>query len=95
MPTGIDPWKIDEVRRYLQDLFANDEIDHYPRDRAAHLFLIMKRDRHGRSKVAHQLLITKGFFDRFTDNLALVGALSTGQVGIRMIEAADRTVELH
>ena len=93
---SIEPWKIEEVRRYLQERFAEDEIDHFPRgDQAAYLFLVMKRDQQKKSRVTHQLLVTKKFFDRFTNHMALAGALSVGGVVMRMIEASDRTVELH
>ena len=92
----IEKWKIDEVRRYLEDRFAEHEIDNFPRgNQTAHLFRVLKKNPKGEREVVHQLLITKKFFDRITEPLALRQALIAGEVVLRMIRLRDRTVELH
>ncbi len=92
----IKTWKIDEVRRYLEERFAEHEIDYFPRgDQIAHLFRVLKRNAKGECEVAHQLLITKKFFDRIAEPLTLRQALVAGDVVLRMVRLRDRTVELH
>jgi hypothetical protein len=92
----LEPWKADEVRKYLQRAFREGRIDDYPKGaQAAHLFLVLKaRPREGH-RVAHQLLITRQFFDRFSDVMALREALASTDVGTSLQRAGDRTVELY
>ena len=93
---GVEPWKIEEIRRHLQERFPENEIDCFARGQhAAHLFLVLKADPREKNRVVHQLLITKRFFDRFTDQGSLATALAAGEVVLRMIQASDRTVELY
>ncbi|MGH7322640.1 MAG: hypothetical protein ACRELA_23880 [Candidatus Rokuibacteriota bacterium] len=94
--TKVEPWKIDEVRKYLEKMFREARIDEYPKGmHAAHLFLVLTQRLNDRHRVAHQLLITRQFFDRFTDNLALRQALVTADVESHLKRAGERTVELY
>jgi len=87
----IDQWKIEAVRTYLQDQFTESRIDHFPRgNHTAVLFLVMER-----GSVAHQLLVTKKFLDRFTDTLSMRDALGSAEAVLRLRQAGQKTVELH
>ena len=92
----LEPWKTDEVRKYLQREFHEGRIEDYPKGAAsAHLFLVLKQRPHERHRVAHQLLITRQFFERFSDYTALREALVSADVGGHLQQAGDRTVELY
>jgi len=92
----LEPWKTDEVRKYLQREFHEGRIEDYPKGAAsAHLFLVLKQRPHERHRVAHQLLITRQFFERFSDYAALREALVSADVGGHLQQAGDRTVELY
>lgn len=94
--TKLELWKTDEVRKYLAREFHEGRIEDYPKGlHAAHLFLVLKQRPHERHRVAHQLLITRQFFERFSDYTALREALVSADVGGHLQEAGDRTVELY
>jgi hypothetical protein len=92
----LEPWKADEVRKHLQRSFREGRIEDYPKGaQAAHLFLVLQARPHERHRVAHQLLITRQFFDRFSDVMALREALVSTDVAESLQRAGDRTVELY
>ncbi len=94
--TRIEPWKITEVRKYLERDFPESRIDEYPKGmHAAHLFLVLTQRLNDRHRVAHQLLITRQFFDRYTDEIAIRQALMSADVGSHLKRAGERTVELY
>jgi hypothetical protein len=94
--TRLEPWKADEVRKHLQRTFREGRIEDYPKGaQAAHLFLVLKQRPHERHRVAHQLLITRQFFDRFSDAVALREALVSTDVVTSLQRAGDRTIELY
>ena len=95
---SADPRKIDAICRYLQERFPENEIDHFPRGHTAHLFVVMKRTKDidpTKTRVLHQLLITRRYLDRFTDHASLVDGLSAADVVVQMTRSRDRTVELY
>ena len=68
----IEPWKLDLVRRYLERRFPDARVDDYVRGGGiAHLFQVLTKHATGQRRVAHQLLITRKFFDRYTDATSL------------------------
>jgi hypothetical protein len=92
----IEPWKTDEVRKHLQRSFREGRVEDYPKGaQAAHLFVVLKQRPHERHRVAHQLLVTRQFFDRFADVMALREALVLTDVAESLLRAGDRTVELY
>lgn len=94
--TKIEFWKTQETKRYLASKFLDGRIDDYPKGGArAHLFLVTQQQIGQRYQVAHQLLITRQFFDRYLDHHALRDALTTLDVVGSLKEAGDRTVELY
>ena len=93
----IETWRIDQVRKYLKREFPGSTLDDYPRGaHAAHLFLVRKEPGIGKGRpTTHQLLVTRGFFDRFTDQGALHEALVVGDVAEQLRRSGERTVELY
>lgn len=92
----IDTWKIDQVRKYLGKAFLGGRIDDYPRGcNAAHLFLVAEPSVPGKPRKAHNLLVTRQFFDRFTDQGALHEALVAADVSRQLARGDGRTVELY
>ena len=92
----IEHWKVDEVRKYLERAFRDCRIDDYPKgSHTSHQFLVMTQRPMDQHRVAHQLLVTRGFFDRFTDPTALGEGLRAGDVLASLKRAGERTVELY
>lgn len=92
----IDSWKIDEVRKYLGKSFLGGRLEDYPRGcNVAHLFQVAEPSAPGQPRKAHNLLITRQFFDRFTDHSALHEALATADVSRQLARGNGRTVELY
>lgn len=92
----IDSWKIDEVRKYLSKSFVGCRVDDYPRGcNIAHLFLIAEPTVPGQRRKAHNLLVTRQFFDRFSDHSALQEALNMADVSRQLLRGDGRTVELY
>ena len=85
--TFVDEWKIEGVRRYLQDRFEGRTIEHYPRGATTHLFQVIER--------LHHLVVTARFLDRMTSPMSLVEALVAVDVGDRMRRGGEITVELY
>ena len=88
--TFVDDWKIEGVRRHLQDRFEGRTIEHYPRGGTTHLFQVIERRR-----TLHHLVVTPRFFDRMTSPMSLVEALVAVDVGDRMRRGGEITVELY
>ena len=86
----VDEWKIDGVRRYLQDRFEGRTIEHYPRASVAYLFQVTERRR-----TLHQLVVTARFFDRMSSPMSLLETLAAADVGDRMKRGGEITVELY
>jgi hypothetical protein len=92
----IEPWKVQEVLRYLGRAFVGARLDDYPRGGAvAHLFVIVVRGADPRKNQRHNLLVTRQFFERFGDPAALKDALESADVARTLTRAGDRTVDLH
>ena len=92
----IEPWKIDLVRRHLERRFPDARIDDYIRGGGiAHLFQVLTKHATGQRRVAHQLLVTRKFFDRYTDAASLRQELLGNGVADSLEKAGDRTVELY
>jgi hypothetical protein len=92
----IETWKLEEVRHYLGRHFPAAHLDDYPRGAAiAHLFTVTESALDRRKQNRHYLLITRQFFDRFSDASALKEALESADVGKSLLRAGDRTVELY
>jgi hypothetical protein len=96
-PSGrIESWKIDLVRRYLERQFPDARIDDYIRGGGiAHLFQVLTKHAAGQRRVAHQLLVTRKFFDRYTDAASLRQELLGSGVADSLERSDDRTVELY
>lgn len=91
----IDLWKIEEVRRYLAKRFPGGRFDDYPRGAGtAHLFVVTVSPI-GQRQARHNLVVTRQFFDRFTDHSSLKNALDSGDVGRSLERAGERSVELY
>ena len=86
----VDEWKIDGVRRYLQDRFEGRTIEHYPRATVSYLFQVTDQRR-----TLHQLVVTTRFFDRMTHPMSLFENLVVADVGERMKRGGEITVELY
>jgi hypothetical protein len=93
---GIEPWKVQEVVRYLAGAFPSSRVDDYPRGNAvAHLFIVRESSVDPRKAQRHHLMVTKQFFERYNDAIALKDALESGDVGRSLKRAGDRTVDLY
>jgi hypothetical protein len=93
---GIEPWKVQEVIRYLVEAFPTSRVDDYPRGNAvAHLFTIRESAPDPRKAQRHHLMVTKQFFERYGDAIALKDALESGDVARSLKRAGDRTVDLY
>ncbi|HEV8309655.1 MAG TPA: hypothetical protein VGW35_18485 [Methylomirabilota bacterium] len=92
----VDAWKIDEVRQYLARVFPAARLDDYPRGLAiAHLFVVTATGIDRRKQERHYLLVTRQFFDRFSDGAGLKDALDSADVPRSLARAGERTVELY
>jgi len=92
----IDPWKIEEVRKYLAKAFPGGRFDDYPRGgAAAHLFVVTESGGVQQHQKKHHLLVTRHFFERFADHAALGYTLHAEGVGKSLERAGERTVELY
>ena len=92
----IETWKIDLVRRHLERRFPDARIDDYPRGGGiAHLFQVLTKHASGQRRVAHQLLVTRTFFDRYTDAASLRQELLGGGLTETLERHGDRTLELY
>jgi hypothetical protein len=94
---GIEPWKVQEVVRYLAGAFPSSRVDDYPRGNAvAHLFIIREGGSlDPRKAQRHHLMVTRQFFERYGDAIALKDALESGDVARTLKRAGDRTIDLH
>jgi hypothetical protein len=93
---GIEPWKVQEVLRYLSQAFPTSRLDAYPRgNAAAHLFTIREGAPDPRKAQRHHLLVTRQFFERYGDAIALKDALESGDIARMLKRAGDRTVDLY
>jgi hypothetical protein len=95
MTTRLDSWKITEVLGYLGKLFPGSRVEEFPRGGGvAHLFVVTEPHADPRKRQRHNLLILRGFFDRFNDPIALGQALDGAAVYRTLVRAGDRTVEM-
>jgi hypothetical protein len=85
-----DEWKIETVRRYLEERFEGRTVQHYPRGKKSLLFVVLDQ-----GKTSHQLLVMERFFDRFNDGEAVREALEGAEVWQRMLAGGQITVELY
>jgi hypothetical protein len=93
---GIEPWKVQEVIRYLVGEFAGSRVEDYPRGNAvAHLFVIRESAADPRKAQRHHLMVTRQFFERYGDAIALKDALQSGDIARSLKRAGDRTVDLY
>jgi hypothetical protein len=101
LPSGmpgasIEPWKVQEVLRYLAKAFPNVRLDDYPRGSSvAHLFVLREASSDPRKGKRHHLMITRQFFERYNDVMSLKDALESADVARTLARAGDRTVDLH
>jgi hypothetical protein len=95
MPGPVDQWKIEEVRRYLEKVFPASRLDSYPRGILAQLFTVTEGAVDPRKQQRHHLLVTRQFFDRYTDASALKEALAAADVARSLVRAGERTIELY
>jgi len=93
----IEPWMMDEVKKFIEHAFLETTVDYFPRGNgSAVLFRAEGRASHTDSRrLLHQLWIDKSFFLRCTDRTALVNALEGADVAVSMKKAGDKIVELH
>jgi hypothetical protein len=93
----IEPWMMEEVKKFVEHLFLEATVDYFPRGNgSAVLFRAEGRPSHTEPRrLLHQLWIDKSFFLRCMDRTALVGALEGADVAISMKKAGDKIVELH
>jgi hypothetical protein len=95
MAARLDPWKISEVLKYLGKKFPECRLDEFPRGSGvAHLFVVTEPAADPRKRQRHNLLITRGFFDRFSDPTSLAQALEAAAVAGSLTKAGDRTIDL-
>src|SRR5262249_53914868 len=92
----IEQWEVEEGRRYLGEKIPAGRLGDYPRGGAlAHLFAVVGAGGDPRPPQRPNLLVTRQFFDRYTDSGALKDALESAEVGRSLTRAGDRTVELY
>jgi hypothetical protein len=95
MPPRLDSWKISAVVRYLGDAFPGSRVEEYPRGGAvAHLFVVVAPGLDPRKRQRHNLLVTRAFFDRFSDPTSLGEALDSAGIARSLAKAGDRTIDL-
>jgi hypothetical protein len=93
---GIEPWQVQEVLRYLARAFPTSRLDDYPRGGAvSHLFTIRDAAPDPRKAQRHHLIVTRQFFERYTDAVSLKAALESAEVARALIRAGDKTIDLH
>jgi hypothetical protein len=94
---NIESWKVQEVLQYLKERFPAGRLDDYPRgNAAAHLFIVRDGGAFDpRKATRHHLMVTRQFFERYGDAIALKDALECGEVARMLIRAGDRTVDLY
>jgi hypothetical protein len=93
---GIEPWKVQEVVRYLVGAFPASRVEDYPRGNAvAHLFVIRESAPDPRKAQRHNLMVTRQFFERYSDSIALKDALESGDIARSLKRAGDRTIDLY
>ena len=97
MPERIEPWMMDEVKKFIEHAFLETSVDSFPRGNGtAVLFRAEGRPSHTEpKKLLHQLWIDKSFFMRCADRTSLVQALEGADVAVSMKKAGDKIVELH
>jgi hypothetical protein len=87
---------VQEVLRYLARAFPTSRVDDYPRGGAvSHLFTIREAAADPRKAQRHHLIVTRQFFERYTDAVSLKDALESADVARTLIRAGDRTIDLH
>jgi|SRR5215831_17052187 len=91
----VEPWKVEEVRRYLSRHFQGGRVDDYPRGVIAHLFVVTESGLDIKKRHRHHLLITRQFFDRVTDPATLKDALDSADVSRALSRAGERSVDLY
>jgi len=91
----IDPWKVQEVLKYLAKHFPNARLDDYPRGMVAHLFVVSESGLDPRKRNRHNLLITRQFFDRLADPATLKDVLESADVARSLAKAGERSVDLY
>jgi hypothetical protein len=92
----IEPWMMEEVKKYLEQSFLETTVEYFPRGNGtAVLFRAEGRPSHmEQRKLLHQLWVDKSFFLRCLDRTALVSALDGADVAVSMKKAGDKIVEL-
>ena len=97
MPEKIEPWMMDEVKKFIEGVFLEATVDYYPRGNgSAVLFRVEGRPSHTEPRrILHQLWLAKSFCLRFGDRTSLLGALEGADVIISLKRAGDKIVELH
>jgi len=94
--TRIEMWKVDLVRRYLERQFPEARVEDYARGGGiAQLFQVLTKHASGQRRVTHQLLVTRKFFDRYTDVASLRQELLGSGVAQSLERSGDRTLELY
>lgn len=62
---------------------------------AAHLFVVAEPSVAGQPRKAYNLIVTRQFFDRITDHVALRESLVTADVSQQLTRGQGRTAELY
>jgi hypothetical protein len=93
----IEPWMMDEVKKYIEGEFLESSVDCFPRGNAsAVLFRVEGRPSHTEPRrLLHQIWLDKTFFLRCPDRTSLVNALDGADIVTAMKKAGDKIVELH
>jgi hypothetical protein len=91
----IDPWKIEEVRKYLARRFPGARFDDYPRAGGTAYLFVVTAAGIGKRVTRHNLVVTRQFFDRFPEHSSLKSALESGDVAHSMERAGERSIELY
>ena len=93
----IEPWMMEEVKKFIEHLFLETTVDYFPRGNgSAVLFRAEGRPSHTEPRrLLHQLWIDKSFFLRCPDRTTLHSALDGMDIAISMKKAGDKIVEIH
>lgn len=92
----IEPWQIDKVCDYLSRALVGVRIDDFPRGHhVAHLFVVTVPGVPGGRTTKYYLLITRQFFERFTDQGSLRQALISAHVAKQLARSGGRTLTLY
>lgn len=93
----IEPWMMEEVKKYIEREFLEATVDYFPRGNGtAVLFRVEGRPSHTEPrKLLHQLWLARAFFLRCPDRTSLMGALEGTDLVLSMKKAGDKIVELH